>query len=187
LIENLAFLINADLADHLENFAESIRKYLPNAPGQTDIIVTSRQRDWHNTKVIQIGSLDINEAINVINSGLKLDNGDDVKKLATTVGCFPLSIYQAVAYIGHQNQCGKDSSIHDYIELYNTQDADLDKLGFLGTDLPTNHYTRTTFNIWNVTYTKIIEDLHNTKNRKCIKRLISIIPYIGNQGISLKW
>jgi hypothetical protein len=135
-----------------------IREYLPTnlAPNlrKPYVLITSRHSSWvPGIKVMELNVLPETEALNLVRAELSgiTFNEDAAKKMCTTLGCLPLALQQAVAYIRVMNEVPiKDFNcpIEKYLELF---DHNFDTLFEECSDA----FETSVLVTWNVTLEKI--------------------------------
>jgi len=98
------WLIVADNADD-ENVAQRIRQLLP-VSSTGHVIVTSRLETWPGFSRIVLEVLDIDDAIHVLQSAIQHEvsghnpgSEDEARRLALELGCLPIALRQAAAYM----------------------------------------------------------------------------------------
>lgn len=78
--------------------AEAVLPWLPHGIG--NVIVTSRRSDWGGrARQFKVGGFELPEAVAYLNARVERDETADAEALAKTLGCLPLALAQAGAYV----------------------------------------------------------------------------------------
>lgn len=120
------WLIVYDGCDYFkdEDFSQFVKEYLPKNPATGNILITTRNnRPIGKAKRIEIVALTETEALDFLRHRTGLDNPVDAERLAIRLGCFPLALELAGAYI--RATPGMDFAI--YLKLLNKNPAILDE------------------------------------------------------------
>src|SRR5581483_5848444 len=122
------------------------RGYIP--PGNTGhVIITARNRQWENSaKPVTVKSLPVAKAIEFLCKRAGQQDDGTAKSLAETLGCLPLAVEQAGAYI---KACG--CSFKHYLDLFEARQGELMQEGELSTE-----YSATVATTWNLSF-QIVE------------------------------
>lgn len=109
-----------DNADESSNISE----YLPK--NGFHVLITSQNRKLFEQKhtLIDLNTLPEDEAVDLVKSSLNVENQLVIKKLVELLGCLPLALQHAVAYIKESGR-----NIDEYIELF--QKSEQEKKDFL--------------------------------------------------------
>lgn len=149
----------------MQNDDEGINKFLPFSSSNDNkpyILITSRNQKWGNRKVILLGSLTPEEAVELIKKALKINHGsqeNEIQELADTLQYFPLALQQAVAYINNADEEIKTVDpedgfkVDDYLQEYKNKTEEL--LDFPFPEDSDGMYAKTTFTTWATTVDKI--------------------------------
>ena len=109
-----------------------IHKQLPPRGGKGHIIITSRNPNW--TRSSEIAFCKIAAVDKAIEFLLKRTGSQDettAKELAEKLGCLPLALEQASAYIETSGR-----TLASYLELFEKRQSELLKRGELSTEYP---------------------------------------------------
>ena len=111
--------------------AESVREYIPSG-SVGHIIITSRDSSWRGVATsLSVKVLPKSEAVEFILNRTGQQDAETAATLAETLGCLPLALEQAAAYI---EACG--CSLSHYANLFQESKEALLQEGRLATDYP---------------------------------------------------
>lgn len=160
------------------NSYNDIKEFLPSDGGS--VILTSRQQKWPNTFTkVDVDVMSEDEAMQLIKSLLQrkitVVNQDGLEELVKELGCLPLALAQAGAYI-EQNIM----SIADYLKLYKKHEQAL----LLDDTLPegTNSLPITT--TWNVSLEAIAQEMKIKDQSSLSINLLTACAYFAPEKIS---
>ncbi|WP_433474184.1 FxSxx-COOH system tetratricopeptide repeat protein [Spirillospora sp. CA-142024] len=92
--------------------ASALRPYLPSASG--NIVITSRARGWEDTATcLEVEQLELSEAVQLLRQRTNRNEPDAATDLSEELGCLPLALSQAAAYISTHSM-----SVQSYLDLY---------------------------------------------------------------------
>ncbi|HJQ23982.1 MAG TPA: FxSxx-COOH system tetratricopeptide repeat protein [Blastocatellia bacterium] len=146
------------------------RGYIP--PGNTGhIIITARNRQWEGSaKPVTVKSLPVAEAIEFLCKRTGQPEDETAKKLAETLGCLPLALEQAAAYI---KACG--CTLKHYLDLFEKRQDDLMKEGE-----PSTEYPATVATTWNLSFQSVEEE------NPAAAELLRLCAFFAPDAIPLK-
>jgi tetratricopeptide (TPR) repeat protein len=111
--------------------AGAVREYVP-ASGAGHIIVTSRDPKWRGAAtLINVKTLPRSEAVEFLLKRTGQDDTEAAATLAEELGCLPLALEQAGAYI---DECGR--TISRYLDLFRKEKIEVLRRGKPSTDYP---------------------------------------------------
>jgi tetratricopeptide (TPR) repeat protein len=179
--------------------SEGISEFLPSLPPKSNkpfILITSRNCEWNNMNILNLGPFTENEATEFVIKALNIEiteNDDseeqmnDIKKLIKMLEYFPLGLQLAVAYIREENAVikilGNRYTIGDYIKDYNSDSEKTKKL--LHFKFPKNcedKYTDSISTTWLITFDKI------KGNKECGEialKILNMITYFAPDNIPI--
>ena len=93
--------------------AQSVSQFLPDK-GHGHIILTSRNPNWGSVaKQLEIDALSVEDAVSFLLNRTGLNGPNEARYLAQELGCLPLALEQAAAYVVVKNK-----SLLEYLALY---------------------------------------------------------------------
>jgi tetratricopeptide (TPR) repeat protein len=121
------------------------RGYIP--PGNTGhVVITSRNPQWKGAaKPLPVKTLPVAEAIELLGKRTGQQDDATTKRLAEALGCLPLALEQAGAYI---EACG--CTLAHYLDLFEKRQYDLMQEGEPSTEYPTTVATT-----WNLSFQSV--------------------------------
>jgi len=159
------------------NSYEEVKEFLPENSGS--IILTTRQQKWPSGfKMLDIDVMNEEESIGLIQSLIKRRiierEKEPVKNLVKILGCLPLALAQASAYI-RQNQI----MITEYLEFYRNHEQKL---------LADNTFPEGTSSLpvainWNVSLEAIVKEAKATNQSPLALDLLSACAYLAPERI----
>lgn len=122
-----------------------VRGYIP--PGSAGhIVVTSRNPNWTGVaKPLSVEALPLAEAVEFLLKRTSHQDEETAKTLAEALGCLPLALEQAGAYI-ETSGC----TMRHYLELYEKRQRDLLKRG-----KPSTEYPGTVATTWSISFQNV--------------------------------
>lgn len=172
------WLIVYDGCDYFkdEEFSQFVKEYLPKNPATGNILITTRNnRPIGKAKRIEVVTLAENEAADFLMQRTERDNTEDAGKLAIRLGCFPLALELAGAYI--RATPGMDFA--SYLSLLNNNLEVLDEKTEL-TD-----YDRNIKEMILLTISRIRDD-YGSDVAEIISGLLHLCSYCAPDHIDLK-
>jgi tetratricopeptide (TPR) repeat protein len=144
---------------------DSIERYLPKFGGH--MIITSRNPNWKKfSNVLELGIFDYNEAVEFILNRTYKNDKIAAGELAKEMGCLPLALEQAGAYI---EQTG--ISLSGYLELFrNNRDRLLRLVNVVG-------YPHTIATTWEISFQKLVEEYPVSID------LLSLLSFLSPENI----
>ncbi|MEK6302606.1 MAG: FxSxx-COOH system tetratricopeptide repeat protein [Acidobacteriota bacterium] len=126
---------------------KSVRDFIP--PGHAGhIIITSRNPNWRNVaKPLHVEELPLDKAIEFLVKRTGDQDKESTKTLAEALGCLPLALEQAGAYID-----ASGGAMRHYLDLFETRQGELFEHAEASTDYP--HTVATT---WSISFGKVEE------------------------------
>ncbi|HKS40162.1 MAG TPA: FxSxx-COOH system tetratricopeptide repeat protein [Blastocatellia bacterium] len=125
--------------------AESVRDYIPRG-GMGHIIITSRNPIWAGVaKSLPVTSLPLDKAIEFLLKRTESKDETTAKTLAEAVGCLPLALEQASAYIETSG-----STMARYLDLFEKRQLELLKRG-----KPSTEYPDTVATTWSISFQNV--------------------------------
>jgi tetratricopeptide (TPR) repeat protein len=125
--------------------AESVRDYIPRGSAG-HIVVTSRSPNWAGVaKPLSVKTLPPREAVKFLLKRTGQPDKATAKTLAAALGCLPLALEQAGAYIE-----ASGSTMRHYLELFETRQRDLLQRG-----KPSDDYPDTVATTWSLSFQKV--------------------------------
>jgi len=113
------------------------------------IIITSRNPNWTKVaKSLSVKSLPLDEAIEFLLKRTKSEDKATAKELAEQLGCLPLALEQASAYIE-----AIGLTLANYLELFEKRQSELMKLGDLSEEHPDKVATT-----WSISFQNVERD-----------------------------
>lgn len=108
-------LVLDNLDDPDETYMGQVSTWIPHARFGS-ITFTTRLKAWkiHDAKFVKISSLSEQEAVQLFQSWVGLDDEEDSKKIVTRLGCMALAVNQAGAFISKV----LDGSVSSYLDYY---------------------------------------------------------------------
>ncbi|XP_077289664.1 uncharacterized protein LOC143913639 [Arctopsyche grandis] len=166
---------------------EALENFIPHSTTEGNhpfIIITSCSSQWNLEQKQELDVLSNQGAVKLITNQLRLADHSmykDVEALADILGCFPLAVQQATAYISFKANTSIKFSIADYIEAFKKNAQEL-----LSYTLPKemNSYEKTTYD----NFKNIIEALMNRDvfGNNSIK-VIGVMSHLAPDNIRVKW
>jgi len=155
--------------DNADKVAGNTRWLPKNQNGH--ILITTRNRQDYIGKKLDIELFTEPEAVTFLARRTELDGGEDVSlKLAKRLGCFPLALEQAAAYI-KTNQ-GSYKKYLDLLEKYGLAPLEKTK-GVIG-------YELSVAATWQISIDKILEE----DNGEAAQQLLNLCAYFAPEGIA---
>jgi len=133
--------------------------------GEGHILITTQQTKGD---VILLDALEADEATDFIFKRTGIKDVATAKSIATRLGCFPLALEQAAAYV---NEIKID--LFEYLELLNNHGLDL-----FDEEDEVERYSRNIRTVWNIT----LEKLNETE-----RQLLYCFSYMPSDAITLDW
>lgn len=134
--------------DNAEDPQEIRKTYLPQG-GNGHVLITSRNPNWGATaQTVGINTLKENEAVEFLRKRTGEKDQESTTVLAKELGCLPLALEQAAAYI-----LATGISLSKYVELAKEHKVDLLKEG----DKPSD-YPDTVLTTWNLSFQKVKQE-----------------------------
>jgi len=144
---------------------ETLQRFLPALTGKRQhILITTRNMYFMNFVNVDIAVLTEEEACNLMNEYTRKPIDNDCKKLVNELGCLPLALAQAGAYI----KIHKDS-YRDYLDAFKRNGTEL-----FSENNPT--YAETVASTWNISFRKI-------KKNKAAKQLLHLCAFLAPEKI----
>jgi hypothetical protein len=125
---------------------EHLKEYLPaDRSEHRHILITSRNIDWRQiATIVDTNVFSLDEAIEFLDKYTQLPKKEKQAEFANTLGCLPLVLEQAVAYI-----CNVTGTTYaDYLDKYNRY-----RLKIL--EKYSNEESKTVCTAWNISFEKI--------------------------------
>jgi hypothetical protein len=119
-------LVLDNLDDPDETYMAQVATWIPHARFGS-ITITTRLKAWkiHGAKVVKMSSLSEQEAVQLLQSWVGLDDDEDSKKIVTRLGCMALAVNQAGAFISKV----LDGSVSSYLDYYDAACEEMLKHG----------------------------------------------------------
>ena len=144
LRQNRGWLLIFDNAET----AKSVRDYIPRG-GMGHIIITSRNPNWAGVaKSLSVTSLPLDKAVEFLLKRTGSQDEATAKTLAEAVGCLPLALEQASAYI-ETSGC----TMAQYLDLFEKRQPEL-----LARGKPSTEYPDTVAKTWDISFQKVKEE-----------------------------
>ena len=144
---------------------EELTKYLPRI-NTGHILVTTRNRDWHNIHKIEVDVFQPQEAVEFFKQFNLEGDIDDAKKLAKELGCLPLALDQAAAYM-----LAASMSYQEYTALFIKRRLEI----FVKGNDTSIFYGQTVATTWNISLDKI--------DNESAKQLIQLLAFLAPEHI----
>jgi tetratricopeptide (TPR) repeat protein len=159
------------------NSYEEIKEFLPE--GRGSIILTTRQQKWPSGfKILGIDVMNEEESIGLIQSLIRRriieTERESVKMLVKTLGCLPLALAQASAYI-RQNQI----TITEYLEFYKSHEQKL----LADNILPEGTSSLPVAVNWNISLDAIVREAKAINQLPLALDLLSACAYLAPERI----
>jgi tetratricopeptide (TPR) repeat protein len=144
---------------------KDLEQYLPRI-NTGHILVTTRNRDWQNMQKIEVDVFQPQEAVEFFKQFNLEGDIDDAEKLAKELGCLPLALDQAAAYM-----LATSMSYQEYTALFIKRRLEIfDK----GNDTSI-FYGQTVATTWNISLAKI--------DNESAKQLIQLLAFLAPERI----
>jgi Tfp pilus assembly protein PilF len=141
LRQNRGWLLIFDNAED----AKSMRDYIPRG-SMGHLIITSRNRNWTGlAKSLSVTSLPLEKAMEFLLKRTASQDEATAKALAETLGCLPLALEQASAFIETSGR-----TMTHYLELFEKRQRELMQRGNSSTEYPATVATT-----WSISFQKI--------------------------------
>ena len=148
--------------------AESEKDLVPYLPriNTGHILITTRNPHWRNTKKIDVGVFQPEEAVEFLQRFELEGSLDGAEKLAEELGYLPLALDQAAAYMSATKK-----SYQDYMDLFKTHRLEL----FGDVDYESAFYEQTVATTWTISLEKIANE--------SAKQLIQLFAFLAPDRI----
>ena len=169
LSENTSYLFIYDDAEGCPDLSG----YLPKGEPRGDIIINTRERLEHiNGDRIDAEVFTLRDAVDFLEKRVAGAGRADSESLASTLGCLPLALEQAAAYIIENKR-----SIKQYLGILGKQGLRVLKTPSADTD-----YDRTVLTTWVITFDKLEKDEEAAPS----VQLLRLLAYCAPDDIPLK-
>ena len=156
-------------------------RYLPHSYGKgRDILITSRtNQSFGRAITLEIEAFSEEEAENYLITFTSDNDRDGVLRLARRLGCFPLALEYAAAYIKENDDCNFDA----YFDLIKEEGIEV-----LDEKAGVHLYTDTLRQAFELTRTKMISEAAsiNPIFKYDIIRILNVLSYLNPNGIDLR-
>jgi DNA-binding CsgD family transcriptional regulator/tetratricopeptide (TPR) repeat protein len=172
LIQHPGWLL---IFDNTESYKD-IEDFLPECGGH--ILITTRIQHWPSTiDVMQVEVMPEMEAIQMLTSLIKRETSHqlaDAEVLVQKLGCLPLAIAQAGAYIAQNNM-----SIRQYLELYQQHEFELLSENVFPDGIKMLPVSIT----WNICLERIVKELQTNQEPLLAIELLTVCAFLSPDKI----
>jgi len=174
---NSSYLLIYENAESFPNDNDGLKRYLPAGPQQKHIIINSRERLRGVTaKRLDADVFSMPDAVAFVQKRVHGASGGDAEALSRDLGCLPLALECAVAYIEEND----GYTLAQYLRSFKKR-----KLAFLDEQPNATDYDRTILNVWGKTFEKITQEAEQNEQTKAALQLFRLCTYCAPDNIPL--